>query len=170
MDCLCGCGRTIAREAVDFNFQAGEVGAELLVWDKARATLDPSSPDAGTIDAIVEPGASIYQDALAVLHGEAAAGSLEAGEAWLDSSREARRAMARTRPYIPKGRIKPSDEDFARYDARRPERTFTGARETTATEPAASVGELDHLHRLYRDGALTAAEFAAAKARLISRI
>lgn len=176
MDCLCGCKRRIGKDLVEFNFQAGEIGVELLAWDKARATLDPRSEDRGEIDRIIDAGARSYQQALGVLHGERPPYPLEQGEDWLAASRGARREMARTRPFVPKGRIKPTEEDFARYDPLRPERSFTGS--GLEADPSAApeeseqdlVAQLDGLRRLHLQGALTDEEFAAAKARVIDRM
>jgi hypothetical protein len=185
--CLCGCGRKLPRGLIDANFWAGEMGLELLAWDRARVGLDAASADAERIGRIVAAGAGTYQGALEVLHGERPQGDLgEEVEAWLRSSRAARREMAADLPALSAGKIKLNDAEVARFDPLRPELSFTGGRETDRPEPAASepakaraasesadedpVAQLRGLRELHAAGALTDEEFAAAKARVIARL
>jgi hypothetical protein len=169
MDCLCGCGTKLSRGVVDFNFQAGDIASELMIWDKARAGLDPDSDDVAAIGRMIEPGAAIYQRSLAILHGEAAPGDLEEGARWLERSRDARREMSQTRPFVPGNRIKPTESDFERFNPLRPETTFSGPDRPlrAAGDPEDPVARLRGLRDLHAAGALTDAEFAAAKARVI---
>lgn len=85
----------------------------------------------------------------------------------------------------PKGKIKLSNDDFARFDGRRPQLSFTGA-PWTAEDPSSAadgpmspaperadedpVAQLNGLRELHAVGALTDEEFAAAKARVIARL
>ena len=184
MDCICGCGTRLGRELTDVNFRAGEVGLELLAWDKARMSLDPSCADAATVERIVAGGARCYQECLVALHGDLPIEPSAAADEWLAQSRRERRTMARDRSFVPKGKIKLSQDDFDRFDRHRPERSFTGGRRAAVAErdrfepaaPAAEradedpVAQLNGLRELHAAGALTDEEFATAKARVIARL
>lgn len=170
MDCVCGCGRNIAKESTDRNYIAASVAIELLVWDKNRALPGPG-PDGR--EGLIARGVECYEQLLYVLHGEGAADPDPEANAWLEESR----TMRADRSDMTKGRFfgrnapNVSKEDMARIDRRHPERTFTGLSDG---EPGAAAGDdlvarLERLRTLREEEVLTEEEFAAAKARLLER-
>lgn len=183
VDCVCGCGRNIAKDSADRNYIAASVAIELLVWDKNRALPGPG-PEGR--EGLIARGVECYERLLYVLHGEGAGDPDPESRAWLEESR----AMRANRSDMTKGRFfggnapNVSKEDMARIDRRHPERTFTGidepARFAAAPTPSASgpsatatatsddlVTQLERLRALHAEGVLTEEEFAAAKARLL---
>jgi hypothetical protein len=171
VDCICGCGTKLSRDLIDVQIKAGEIGLELMTWDKARLSLDPASADATTVERIIGSGARRYQESLATLHGERPIEPPSATDAWLVESRRERRAIAKDRSFIPKEKIKLTDEDVARFDRRRPELSFSGTRANVPERAGADpVVQLNGLRELHAAGALTDEEFAAAKAGVIARL
>jgi hypothetical protein len=179
MECVCGCGRSLSKDAADRNYIAASVAIELLVWDKNRA-LPGAVPDGR--EGLIARGVECYEQLLYALHGEGPGDPDPESKAWLDESR----ALRATRSDMTKGRFfggnapNVSKEDMARIDRRHPERSFTGAGEATraaaapsssatATSDADLVAQLERLRTLREEGVLTDDEFAAAKARLLER-
>jgi Short C-terminal domain len=178
MDCFCGCGTRVSRKLVDANLAAGKVALELLAWDKARATTRLGQPDATEVEAIVAGGADRYGDALKAIHGEPEAYSPAATEAWLAESfmaRKDRREMTGKGSFLSVGKLTLNDHDLAQLDRTHPDLSFSGARPAGGGGGPDSAGEdpvaqLEGLRQLHAGGALTDAEFAAAKARVIAQL
>lgn len=184
MECVCGCGRDLPKDAADRNYIAASVAVELLSWDKNRALPGPG-PEGR--EGLIARGVEVYERLLYSLHGGGGADPNPDGEAWLRESQamRAQRSDMTKRRFLGGNAPNVSKEDMARIDRRHPDRSFTGAldaavRETAATAPASAesatatreddlVARLERLRTLHHEGALTDEEFAAAKARLIER-
>jgi hypothetical protein len=159
MECVCGCGRNLSGKQTDRNFIAAGVALELLAWDKARVS---PGPEAEGREGLIARGADCYQRLLWSIHGEGAGEPDEDCRAWLKESE----ALRATRPEMNKAKFlgtgSPNlgEADMARLDRKRPELSFSGDD---------LVDQLERLRSLHAEGALTEAEFAAAKARLLDR-
>jgi hypothetical protein len=170
VDCVCGCGRNIAKDSADRNYIAATVAIELLVWDKNRALPGPG-PDGR--EGLIARGVECYERLLYVLHGEGAGEPEPEANEWLEESR----AMRADRSDMTKGRFfggnapNVSKEDMARIDRRHPERTFTGHPDVKPAGTASGdlIAGLERLRALRDENVLTEEEFAAAKARLLER-
>jgi hypothetical protein len=180
MECVCGCGREISRGLVQRNFTAAGVALELLAWDKNRASPGPG-PDGR--EGLIARGADCYQRLLYALHGDGGGDPDDDCGAWLKESaamRDGESDMNRWQ-LIGQGSPNLSKSDMARLDRQHPELSFTGGSPAPAAEPDAAaspaagepdddlVDRLERLRTLHAEGALTEAEFAAAKARLLGR-
>jgi hypothetical protein len=190
MDCVCGCGRNLPKDAADRNYLAANVALELLIWDKDRALPGPGPTGR---EGLIARGVECYERLLYTLHGEGAGDPDGEVEAWLKESRSMRahRSDMTKRRFLGGNQPNVSKEDMARLDRRHPERSFTGGGEVApgsgadaeaprpnrsiAAPPAPAptdddlVTKLERLRVLHEDGLLTEEEFAAAKARLLGR-
>lgn len=185
MQCVCGCGRDIAKDLTDRNFIAAGVAIELLAWDKNRA-LPGAGPEGR--ESLIARGVECYEKLLYSLHGEGSGDPDAECNAWLDEARAMRagRSDMTKRRFLGGNTPNVSREDMDRLDRRHPERSFTGPREAAAApdmpteSPARSrsataatdddlVAQLERLRALRDDEVLTGEEFAAAKARLLGR-
>jgi hypothetical protein len=177
MDCFCGCGTKVSRKLVPANLQAGKVALELLAWDKER-TANPHAPQGETTneEALISRGAACYQRLVSAVHGEEGADPLPGSEEWLrDSLRERsdRPEMTEKGSFLSTRKLRLTDKDIERLDRLRPERSFSAGLDTAPPiERAAEdpVEQLQGLRELHAAGALTDAEFAEAKARVIARL
>jgi hypothetical protein len=184
VDCFCGCGTKVPRGLIDTNLEAGKVALELLAWDKARASRLPDPADADVIDPLIAGGAGVYQALLGEIHGESNADTMAAARQWLKESLDARRHrpdMTERGFLSTPGKLRITKLDSDRLDRARPELSFSGA---TAERPGPGepgepdpdraaedpVAQLRGLEQLHAAGALTDAEFAAAKSRVIARL
>jgi hypothetical protein len=180
MECVCGCGREISGNLAQRNFTAASVALELLAWDKNRASPGPG-PEGR--EGLIARGADCYARLLYTLHGEGGGDPDDDCAAWLKESaamRDGESDMNRWQ-LIGQGSPRLSKSDMACLDRKHPELSFTGsaaapgAAADAATSPAVVepeddlVERLERLRTLHAEGALTDAEFAAAKARLLER-
>lgn len=126
MNCVCGCGRRLSRGRgqAELNLLAGEVAIELVVWDKARALRSPVAAD--EVEALLEDGASQYQQLLATIHagGEPRQEEPLGAREWMARSKAARQRLS-DQLLVPKRKIELSADEHARIDRVHPERTFT---------------------------------------------
>jgi hypothetical protein len=198
MECVCGCGTKLSKDQADRNYIAANVAIELLAWDKNRA-LPGAGPEGreGLIARGVEQYERLLYSLHGEGAGdpdEDANSWLEESRS-LRSNRSdmtKRRFLGGNQPNV-------SKEDMERLDRRHPDRSFTGgldavpaaasrpepsasaaasagsdvadavANGSTATRDDDFVAQLERLRALRDDDALTEAEFAAAKARLLGR-
>ncbi len=176
MECICGCGTQIERGLVDTQMQATEIALELLAWDKARSEGKIPATEAEQIDSLVHRGALQYQRLLGVIHGEREAAPLEEGTAWIWESAALRRDREHMteKSWFPKGdKLRLTEEEIAMLDRKQPERSFSGrgpeagGSEASTPEAGDVAGQLERLRRLHAEGALSDAEFAAAKRRVL---
>jgi hypothetical protein len=164
MECVCGCGRDIARSETDRNLTAAAVAIELLTWDKNRAMPGPG-PEGR--EGLIARGVECYEKLLYSLHGEGGIDPDEEADGWLAESR----AMRRKRSDMTKRRLFGGDlpnvskEDMDRLDRRHPERSFTESAAPATDDDL--VAKLERLRALRDEDVLTDEEFAAAKARLL---
>jgi hypothetical protein len=189
MECVCGCGRDIAKSDIDRNVIAASVAIELLTWDRNRALPGPG-PEGR--EGLIARGVECYEKLLYSLHGEGGVDPDEEADGWLEESRamRANRSDMTKRRFFGGDTPNVSQEDMERLDRRHPERSFTGdgataepkaasvpgapAPPVTANGSAAAtddlVAKLERLRILYDEGVLTDDEFAAAKARLLGDV
>lgn len=183
VDCFCGCGTSVPRRLVGANLQASEVALELLAWDKARDRGEVGPEDHAMVEDLVRHGADRYQRLLAVVHGDPDGPSEEETADWLARSLRERRArpeMTEKGSFLGGSRLRITERDLERLDRTRPELSFTvrgaesvssgASAEPVSGEEADAVAQLSGLAELHAAGALTDAEFAAAKARVIKRM
>jgi len=175
MKCVCGCDRDVPSALTTVNFLAASIALDLLAWDKHRTLSGNWSEER---EDLIARGADCYQWQLMTIHAEDDGGPDDQAERWLEES-----AACRTAKGLNKRRLfgpappNLSADDIARLDPRHPETSFSGrtdgATPATATATAADGGEgtliadLERLQVLYAQGALSDAEFAAAKTRLL---
>jgi len=179
MECVCGCGRDLPKDAADRNYIAASVAIELLSWDKNRALPGPG-PEGR--EGLIARGAECYERLLYSLHGGGGGDPNADSEAWLRESQamRAHRSDMTKRRFLGGNAPNVSKEDMARIDRRHPDRSFTGGLDAapaegpaTPAEPATATGDddlvaqLERLRALHGEDALTDEEFAAAKARLL---
>lgn len=172
MECICGCGTQIERRLVDAQLQATAVALELLAWDKARTEGRIPREEAEAIDSLIHRGALQYQRLLGAIHGERETAPVAEGEAWLQESQALRRDRQHMteKSWIRKGdKLRLTEEEVKLLDRKHPERSFSGReRPAEAADPEGDVaGQLERLRALHAEGALSDAEFAAAKRRVL---
>jgi Short C-terminal domain len=187
MDCFCGCGITLRRKQVDLNHQTAKVAQELLAWDKAR--VDGRLEGEGRVAAtrLIERGADTYAALLEALHRGESSLPADAGETWLadsEAERRDREYMTSKAGFLGRDKLLLTAEDYERLDRIHPDRSFSGALSVSdragsdGPPPGAGparpyegadpvVDDLERLARLFASGALSAAEFEAAKARVL---
>jgi hypothetical protein len=181
MECVCGCGRELPKDAADRNYLAASVAVELLAWDKNRALPGPE-PEGR--EGLIARGAECYERLLYSLHGGGGGDPNPESEAWLAESQamRAHRSDMTKRRFLGGNSPNVSKEDMARIDRRHPDRSFTGGLDaarrdaeaaptesTTATNDDDLVAQLERLRVLHKEDALTDEEYAAAKTRLLGR-
>lgn len=163
MECICGCGTQVSRGLVEANLQATAIALELLAWDRARTDGKISAPERETVEALIHRGSLQYGRLIDAIHGERESAPLGEGKAWLDESEALRRDREHMseKSWLRKGaRLRLTDEDIAQLDRKQPERSFSG-------RTADAEAQLARLTDLHAEGVLSAAEFAAAKQRLL---
>jgi hypothetical protein len=170
MECVCGCGRELPKDAADRNYIAASVAVELLSWDKNRALPGPG-PEGR--EGLIARGVECYERLLYSLHGGGGGDPQPESEAWLRESQamRARRSDMTKRRFLGGNAPNVSKEDMERIDRRHPDRSFTGRREAAPEEAGDDdlVARLERLRVLRDEDVLTEEEFAAAKARLLER-
>jgi hypothetical protein len=158
MDCFCGCGRRVERRDVKVTLQAGRIALELMAWDKARVAGDLGSPPEADLEELIR-----------YLHGEREVYAFEEGERWIASSeaeRLERPEMTKKGGFFGRDRIQLRGDELEALDRAHPELSFSAA--AKQDRPQDTVDRLERLADLHGKGALTDAEFAAAKSRVMS--
>ncbi len=169
MDCFCGCGRRVGRRDVKVALQAGRVALELMAWDKARVAGHLGSPPDPELERLIEQGGECYRRLIRFLHGEREVYDFEEGERWIAASegqRLERPEMTKKGGFFARDQLVMGDEEMAALDRAHPELSFSAAAEKG--RPDDTVVRLERLAALHGKGALTDAEFAAAKSRVMS--
>ena len=170
MECVCGCGRDLPKDAADRNYIAASVAIELMAWDKNRALPGPG-PEGR--EGLIARGVECYERLLYSLHGGGGADPNPESEAWLREAlaMRAHRSDMTKRRFLGGNAPNVSKEDMARIDRRHPDRSFTGGLLKTPPVTAANdddlVAQLERLRVLHKEDGLTDEEYAAAKARLL---
>jgi len=142
---------------------------ELMAWDKARVAGQLGSPPDPELERLIERGGECYGRLIRFLHGEREVYDFEEGERWIAGSQEQRLErpeMTKKGGFFGRDRLVLGDEDLAAVDRLHPELTFSAG--VGKGGPEDTVGLLERLAALHGKGALTDAEFAAAKSRVTS--
>jgi hypothetical protein len=169
MDCFCGCGRRVERRDVKVTLQAGRIALELMAWDKARAAGDLGAPPEAHLEGLIERGGECYGRLIRSLHGEREVYDFEEGERWIASSeaeRLERPEMTKKGGFFGRDRVQLRADELEALDRAHPELSFSAA--AKQDRPQDTVDRLERLAELHGKGALTDAEFAAAKSRVMS--
>lgn len=154
---------------------ASKVALELLAWDKARTLSQIPRDQRQEADELIDRGAAVYQALLASIHGEDVGDPDVEGEEWLAESRAVHvPTMMQKGGLFSPPKLRLSEADTELLDRTHPELTFSGGDEQEAefVERAAEdpLEQLRGLRELHDAGALTDAEFAEAKARVIGQL